>query len=286
MLLYNSSGLGADIENVVDGLVFALKKHRPVQIGRERWHYADAGVKVQKGNSSIACPRRNMFCYFLELSRCEPGKSWEGTWLEEPLKGDPAYIWLQEYAARPQTWLRKRVHDFVRKQQDEYFQGDCAVMHVRRGDVVFHEEQSRKYHAISEYLQVADKLNVTVHKNILLLSDDSNAFQEAKKNFPQHNWMQIDRPRKEAKEARWEQHLASNDPVYEMVVIQSIFKMVKQCDQLLYSTSNFAEHLRWSMEASGRKVIKMNIDEGKESHEVYDKSHVSTRSVSRHYFTG
>ena len=56
----------------------------------------------------------------------------------------------------------------------------CTVIHVRRGDIVLHEETSRRYRAIAEYVETKE---VEIHDNILLLTDDANAIGEAKKLF-------------------------------------------------------------------------------------------------------
>ncbi|CAB9504135.1 expressed unknown protein [Seminavis robusta] len=280
-----SSGWGADFENIVDGFFHALKTGTPVQMGTDRWHYADNSVKKKQTDESlrIACPQRNMFCYFLPYSRCPPqDKGWEGDFLTPPAKGLEEYNWLVHYATRQQSWLRKRVSDFVQQQQANLV-APCSVLHVRRADVVFHGSHSRKYHGIEEYLEHAQQKNMTVHKNILILTDDFNAIPEAKAKFPDYNWIYIDRPRIKSANAKWEQHLASDDPVYEMVVLQSIFRLVKQCSQLIRSSSNFGEHVKWEMQSKGQAIEDLNIDHGKEAHVVWNENNTASVNVSRGY---
>jgi hypothetical protein len=93
----------------------------------------------------------------------------------------------------------------------------CTVIHVRRGDIVMHGKQSRKYHAISEYLNASAKTNIQIHPNILILTDDHNAIGEAKTLYPEYHWMSIERPRWKADEGGFERQLPSNDPIFEML---------------------------------------------------------------------
>ena len=254
-----SSGYGADLATIADGLVHALQTREPMQVGTEPWYYADLSVnhKDRTQSHAVACPKLTMFCYFLDLSRCHPKESWEGGTLENlaNAKRKSEYRWFLQYVARPQTWLRKEIADFVRKQEQVYFKSPCAVLHAR----------ALKEHTIEEYLHYATQVNtVDVHNNILLLTDDQNVIHEAKAKFPHYTWMYIDRPRFRSEDANWEQHqrFPSNDPVFEMVVLQAIVRMARQCDQLLHATSHFAQMLQWEMESSGeRAIVRVNIDE-------------------------
>lgn len=73
---------------------------------------------------------------------------------------------------------------------------DCTVVHVRRSDVIFHESHTRRYFPVADYVKLIprEKLSNPNHY-IFLLTDDSNAIEEANEFFPNLNWKYFDRPR-------------------------------------------------------------------------------------------
>ena len=148
-----SSGWGADLENVVDALVNAYKTGIPAQVHvvEDAWHYAG-----KKGGSRPVCDSKDMYCYFLNMTRCKPNIEmlYEGTFIRD----DYALYrgigrWLLEYATRQQTWLRREVYEFSKNVK---IQTPCTAMHVRRTDVVLHDENARKYRKIEEYVSALD----------------------------------------------------------------------------------------------------------------------------------
>jgi hypothetical protein len=96
---------------------------------------------------------------------------------------------------------------------------------VRRGDVVLMDPQPRRYHAIEEYMR--HKNNVT--KNVLLLTDDYNAVEEALYLFPEYKWVYLNRTRYRGAEGGWENHIPSDNPVQEVVALLSIFRLARKC---------------------------------------------------------
>ena len=295
-----SLGWGADIKQLAHGLAHAKATRVPFQVGTEHWNYArQTSSSTSPTESIMACPKGNLFCYFLDVSRCQPGTSGEGGWLESPLQGTREYPWLLQYLTRPQTWLRKKVVDFVATQEKKSFTSPCAVLHVPRGDgVLVGGNHTRKHHTLQEYMDYAlHTKNVTVHKNILLLTDEAHVITEAKSAFPNYNWMYIDRPRKTFDKAQGEQHLASNDPLFEVVVIQSIFRMAKRCNQLIHASSEFAELVWVEMTESAANhrhtttnhtMTRINIDEGKAEKAIYNSRPFRTRNekVPTHFVPG
>jgi len=128
-----NSGWSADFTNVVDGLSHAELRKKPVQIVEAKpWHFAHPARKPTKENRHVppACPRKNMFCYFLPLSNCKPAETGsKSQFLERKMTGTWKYQTYYEYATRRQTWLRKQIYDFAKKQNVE---GPCTAIHVRR----------------------------------------------------------------------------------------------------------------------------------------------------------
>ena len=274
-----NSGWSADLTNIIDGLKHVVIAKIPVQVVEKPWHYADpASAKPTKDNRQVppACPRGNMFCYFLPLSACPPAPEGDKSqFLQDNTKrgkkGKQQHQWYYEYLTRRQTWLRKAVFDFRQKQK---IHGPCTAIHCRRGDVVLHTGMhKRRYHPIAEYMNATQNLR----PNIYLMTDDANAIVEAQTEFPNYNWMYIDRPRYKANEGGWEKQIPSNDPTLEVVVLLAAFQMVRQCDQLIHSRSGFATQLYSEMMATGHEIDRIDLDKGGKvfSTKYKDSVHIS-----------
>jgi hypothetical protein len=251
-----SSGWGADFENVVDGLKNAYDTGIPTQmhVMEGAWHYAG-----KKDASRPVCATKDMYCYFLNLTRCpaNPERPYEGAFMSEDFGiGGGIGRWLLEYATRPQTWLRREVYKFSSKVK---IKTPCTAIHVRRTDIVLHEEYSRRYRKMSEYVDVLE--NGT--KNLLLLTDDQNAVEEAQSLFPSYNWMYIDRPRHRGTEGGWENQIPSDDPKMEVIILLTIFRLVRQCSTLIHTHSGLARVLKGEMEDAlkGKEFRRVDLDE-------------------------
>jgi len=270
-----SSGWGADWSNVVDGLKFAHENRRPFSVytPSSGWHYASKdGVDV--------CEKRDMSCYFLNLTNCPPipsVKYGRQSYLSGGWKGFHLNRDFLEYATRPQTWLRKLVFDFV-KPYEEQLLSPCTVLHVRRGDVVLLDSKPRRYHAIAEYM---NKHN-NVSKYVLLLTDDENAVGEALHEFPNHSWVYINRTRYKGAEGGWENHIPSNDPKQEVVVLLSALKLARKCEKMVHSKSNLADLIYSEMEAAQPGVTRINLDQGK-GLAVHNEENVHSVNISKTY---
>ncbi|CAB9510917.1 Alpha-(1,6)-fucosyltransferase [Seminavis robusta] len=276
-----SSGWNADMLNIMDGLKHAVLHHKPFQISNQPWHYANPrlakpAIQAYKDIEPV-CPEGTMFCYFLPLSNCSAAPVVSPRdMLEEQFVGSPRYQWYYEYVTRRQTWLRKAVYDFSKKQQT--MTTPCTVIHIRRGDVVLHPgEYKRRYHPVRDYLRP----QFQVQHNIFLLTDDANAIAEAKTEFPNYNWMYVDRPRFQAAEGGFENQMPSKDPIHEVVVILTVFQMARKCQSLVHSHSTFASQVLAEMEASaGAPIRRIQIDIGPD---VFSGVHGNTLHISKDY---
>lgn len=262
-----NSGYGADLKNVMDGLQYAMETKRPMQIYTPRyWKYAH----VPPDNS--ACPRKDMFCYFLNISKCEPNTT---SFERKPLSQSiPFYTipgaWFYEYATRQQTWLRREVYEFSSKIN---ITSPCTVCHVRRADIVLHDKESRRYHEIDEYVNAMSKNT----KNIFLVTDDDNAIGEALTKFPTKKWIYVERPRHKGAEGGFENQTPSKDPKFEVIVLLSIFRLVKKCSTLIHTKSGFAALLRREM---GARAHRVNIESGPR---VFHPENALTVNISKPY---
>jgi Alpha-(1,6)-fucosyltransferase N- and catalytic domains len=250
-----SSGWGADMSNVISGMNNAFKAGRPLQtiVLRKGWHYASL-----KDASKPVCPLKNQYCFFLNMTHCEPRKNHiENPRYEYDYKARP-YSWIMEYITRQQTWLRKEVYDYYKT--SFHINMPCTAIHVRRGDIILHNSTTRKYHAVEEYMNTT----IDVDRNVLLLTDDQNAIAEAESKFPQYNWMYEKRQRHNATEGGWENHFPSGDPRLEMVILLATFRAVQQCNKMVRTISTIGEYFEGlQKERYGKNATCVNIEIGK-----------------------
>ena len=279
-----NSGLSKDFRNVVDGLKHVTEvAHRPFEVTLQPWHYASP---KPFNISTAACSSQDMYCYFLPLSNCPRIPANEtikkiGFFDRQAVLGPRLFIrparWYFEYISRPQTWLRYRVYKFVQQQK---VVAPCTAMHVRRGDIITHGKQSRRYFSIAEYLNTSTQ----IERNVLLLTDDHNAIGEALHDFPNRNWMYIDRPRYRGSEGGFERHLPSNDPILEMTVLLSTFRLVRRCMSMIRASSAFGD-LLWGEikdEHQGENYWYKRVDEN--SMTIHDANNILiSANISRAY---
>eukprot|EP00566_Odontella_aurita_P015361 CAMPEP_0113550260 /NCGR_PEP_ID=MMETSP0015_2-20120614/13887_1 /TAXON_ID=2838 /ORGANISM="Odontella" /LENGTH=352 /DNA_ID=CAMNT_0000451055 /DNA_START=454 /DNA_END=1512 /DNA_ORIENTATION=+ /assembly_acc=CAM_ASM_000160 len=252
-----SAGWGSDLSNIADGLLYGLDSVRPFQVAFKKknqvWHYA-----ALKNGSKAACASKDMFCYFLPLSRCESGKI-DPTPYRATLRAYRKYShWIMPYIRRPQQWLRHRTYNFI-KESMEAVSTPCAALHVRRGDIVLHGNNSRKYYPVSDYLALLP--NTTT--NIMLFTDDANAIEEARGVHPEYNWMYVTKKRYRGKEGGWQEHFPSGDPTFEVIALMAELKLAGYCDTLVHTVSSFSDVLYDEMTAAGKIVTRLKVDAGK-----------------------
>ena len=234
----------------------------------------------------------NTNCYFIEISNCKHLCEVCGRKLQKwqqrrdlPDLKMPTFkesTWLRQYITRPQLWLRKEIYDFERNQT---IVQPCTTIHVRRGDVVLHKHKSRKYRAIAEYLNVTAPVDPEFHyeNNIFVLSDDGNAIGEAKALFPQFNWMYLDRPRFKASEGGWERHLPSSNPIFEVVVLLSTFRLVQRCNSLVRTNSGMGSLLEFYMKEANSTAKTIDLDRGHVRDIIFATDNNTTAAISKSY---
>ena len=267
------SGWGADLVHIADALLYGLAHGRPIQVSGEPWHYA-----ASKDGSRPVCPSKDMYCYFLPLTKCEanPQDVFRRSNGSDFLSGNHPNLVdrrIQEvisYVTRPRTWLRKAVYEFSKTIP---LTSPCSVIHVRRADVVLHGTQARRYHAMNEYMKAGGQ-NLT--RTIFLLTDDANAIEEATTQYPEYNWVYINRPRSKGSEGGWENQIPSNDPKLEVVVLLTIFRLIPMCQTFVYSESNMGRYMAGIMMKYARNrcgLNLLNLDEKKAFGEVFSIRH-------------
>jgi hypothetical protein len=161
----------------------------------------------------------------------------------------PGFHVLYTYFFRPRYEVRLEVHNRV--EAFNYGQLPCAVMHVRRGDIVMHTNSGRGYIAVQEYVSAGkpfmDELGI---RTILLLTDSQSAIDEAlncKQDFPNIcdgiDFRYVEKKRWIAAEGGWENPFPSGNSRSELMVIQTEFALAQQCDLAIVGDSSFAERI-------------------------------------------
>jgi hypothetical protein len=267
-----SSGWGADLYNIATGLKVAVRDKIPLQMsvcGRW-WHYS----AIKESGENATCPAKDMTCYFLPLSRCnnshEVKKEYEVFAIESTEQR-----WLIDLVSRSQQWLRKRVHFYMRDNMPK-IEGQCSVIHVRRSDVAFHGTASRKYYPISDYIDKLPPERRAKGANVLLLTDDANAVNEALDFFPDLHWHYLDRPRHRGTQGGWENQVPSKDPALEVIIIKATFRMVQLCDVIVHGAGAFSDALHDAM-ANVHNVLRLRV-EGNASAEAIHNNKENTES--------
>jgi hypothetical protein len=264
------SGWGADVRaGVATSLLEATEIGTTLAMRpyNGSWHYA---AKKPDG-SNPTCPAKDMTCYFLNLTNCKPTDDRS----EVTTTGFPiSYFYLEmiasvyNYVTRPRQWLRHELHSFSAEKRIQ-LDGSCAVMHVRRSDVIMHQENSRKYYPISDYVNKLPKKRRT---NIFLLTDDANAIDEAHEFYPDINWIYFNRTRFRGATGGWENQIPSNSPKAEVITLLATLQLVRLCDTIVHGESVFSHLLADSMRSvdharPGGPLQLYRVDDGvKDAH--------------------
>lgn len=146
--------------------------------------------------------------------------------------------WILEYITRLRSSFRREVYESFHRTGGAHLTTPCTVFHVRRSDIKGHGK--RKYHKISDFVKAAGAM---LHDNILLLTDDQDAIDEAQRQYPHQNWMYFNRTRFRGTEGGWENHFPSGDPKSEVMAILSTFQAVKECDSIVIQEGSFARYI-------------------------------------------
>ncbi|KAK1738447.1 hypothetical protein QTG54_011116 [Skeletonema marinoi] len=283
-----SSGWSADFLNVQEGLIDATNNFHVPLVMAAPWHYA----AVKKDNSHRSCSQADLTCYFLPYHSCgslddvcgftprEFGMTIEectGTKVERITTEkilDQVEIWHErgyyayQFMTRKQLWLRRAVFDFKHKFRMKHGpESDCSVLHVRRADIIFHEQHARKYHPIADYVKLIpkEKLNDPNH-TIFLLTDDDNAVNEAHEFYPNLRWKYIDRPRHSGSSGGWENQTPSLNPALELIVLMATFELAQDCSSFVHGHSGLSDYIWTHMAANAgnKRVTRLRVDDRKE----------------------
>jgi hypothetical protein len=256
------SGWGASFRNMQNGLIHALYYHVPFFV--EGWQGYPWNYAANKDDySNVTCPAGDTTCYFLPYHGCTT--TWNistyasmltldsnVTLLDEALPdqsggsgsitddwGWSAYLFM----TRKQLWLRRAMFDCkenFRQANSIAIGSECSVVHVRRADVVLLDD-GRKYFPVADYIKMIpdDRLNDANHY-ILLLTDDSNAIDEAHKFFPNLKWAYLDRPRFKGSSGGWENHSPSRNPALETIFLLTELELAMACSVIVNGESGFS----------------------------------------------
>lgn len=145
--------------------------------------------------------------------------------------------------------------------------------------MVLHGKYSRRYHAIAEYVRAYQREQrkrqssfwypastlPDLHE-ILLMTDDANAVEEAHALYPQFRWIHVQRHRHRGSEGGWENPVPSGNATYEVVVLQALEQLLRlqgrACDTpvLVHSKSNLADYMYAHLLIANPNAIRIDLD--------------------------
>lgn len=154
---------------------------------------------------------------------------------------------IYNYFFRPNYKLRHEVYTRINKLNLQF--DSCAVVHVRRGDILFHHLQGRSYIPMHAYARAArPMLNAMKINDILILTDSQAAIEEALKcesEYPEVcqglRWHFLEKHRWKAGEGGWENPFPSGNVTEEFINIQMEFALAQKCDLFIKGDSGFAD---------------------------------------------
>lgn len=250
--LLRSSGWGADFNGLGKGLLLALLAKKPMifvpnplKPATMVWQYG-----ANQDGTSATCPSKDIDCYFLPITKCPTNRShtYDVDTSFHEVDGE-TWPWVYQYLTRGQQWVRRAVVTFVENQRPPFPSNEsCTVMHVRRGDVIHQKsmpasKQSRGYHPISAYLDQLPNERRQPGSNILLLTDDANAIDEALEFHSHINWHWVNRTRRRGRDAKFMHHITEPTPKDEVIAILGTFEIAKTCDAVVRGVSSFGDFI-------------------------------------------
>ena len=266
-----NSGYSASMVFLWRGLVGAHTHNRPFQVSRRvqnfRWRYAALGTNVS------VCNTTDIFCYFLPLGGCTAAiKQKDGGDHEFSASPGTQKKWMWQYLTREQHWLRRRVYNFLRDLEPRV-RVPCTAIHVRRTDALLEQNWRKKRH----YFPIADYLKHTKDKNILLLTDDQSAIDEAHELFPDRKWLYVQRKRHRGTEGGMNAHIPSGDPAMEVVYILAELRLASHCKKLVHTRSGMVQLFGMAMddsddEGNEKKARRIKIDFSRQPNSTHFQS--------------
>lgn len=246
-----------------------------------RFAYVPSLQQSTEENSWAACPSKDAFCYFLPISSCEvaPGTPHAPTAKQRPKKKlrimwdkknlesaalQQQHQWMSEYLMRPRQETRKHLYELVQNEAPQLPSApDCAWIHVRRGDAQTELEWGffRNFYPIELYLKNG-KIKPQ-DGDVLILTDDEAAIEEALLLHPEYQWKFFNKTRNRGVQ-RMFSHFPTKDPALEMLTILAEMKVASQCKKGVFGESKYPKLIEMAMSKRHRQedMTKVKMDGG------------------------
>jgi hypothetical protein len=253
-----NSGFSASLNFLHKGFITAWATKRPFQITQQKETFAWTYATYE--NQTGVCPTRDARCYFLPVSNCQARiKQNDGDGLFHDYIKEYQGRWLREYLTRPRQWLRKRLYEYQKSAAWPNLQAPCSVLHVRRTDVTLEKamRKKRRYFPISDYVK-----HVIPGSNILLMTDDQSAVDEALGLHPNYTWYFINRTRHYGASGGLNHHIPSQDPLLEIIIILAELRLASHCKTLIHTHSGFVDLIREAVQSTPGNHEIIKIDQG------------------------
>ena len=162
----------------------------------------------------------------------------------------PSRMVFYSYFFRPNYFVRRMVErkvkafDLVRSRNEV-----LATMHVRRGDILLHNNQARHYIPLYVYVQGALPFIRTLGVNTILLLTDSQAVideaRDCERDFPAIcsgiTWRYVSKKRWYGAEGGWENPFPSGNATEEFANIQLEFALAQRTDLMIMGNSGYGD---------------------------------------------
>ena len=96
----------------------------------------------------------------------------------------------------------------------------------------------------------------------MLLTDDESTLEEIQEHHPNYHWMYLDRPRTNGVEGGWQGHIPSGDGAFEILAIDTEFRLASGCERVVHGASGFMNHLLGKMDMEGKLYKKYFVKTG------------------------
>jgi hypothetical protein len=245
----------ANMPTVLYSLYASHLKQLPYQLSRRRpdMHWTYVG---RKPSDWSWCPTTDLNCFILLVGSCVPKYETQGgiqNVAQSRVKvGAKDSDLIANYLLRYRHEVRRRIAvltDAFLPNIDKTL-ANCTAIHVRRGDSGVVLLPYRRYAGLLEYIKAG---NIGHSEPILVLTDDMTTIEEAKRFFPDYNWVYMNRARSNMSMNGIGGHVADEDSGQEFVVVQTEVNAASYCRKLVRSSTHFPELIELAATVAGRE---------------------------------
>ena len=255
-----NSGFAATVHPFLKAIAAAYEAKRPFEFSHRVedfiWRYAN-------NNNTPVCKQASLYCYFLPLSPCKTEYKQQDGFDFNIMRWEADHRqWAYKYITRQQHWVRRKVYEILKSHK---LDRPCTALHVRRTDAILEGNWRKRRH----YFPISDYAEYVNTRNVLLLTDDQSAIDEAHEFYPNRTWVYLNRTRHYGATAGINAHIPSGDPALEVVYILAEFALVSKCRMLVHGRSGMVNLFVLEM---GEDKKRIRIDVGRQPNSTHSQT--------------